>query len=729
MSSRSVVREILTCPEQALQYETLFTVGNGYAGVRGMFEEQESHPYFDSTRIHGLFNSIEGDLSPDLAPAPHWLGLSLEFDGHRFTLDSGRVLGYERWLDPATATLTRRVLWESPAGDVVRLEFERFASSADQHVLALRVTVTVLKGAPDVRVRGGIETRVTLPSGFNHWKPWETGSLAPDNVWAYSETTQSGYGLAMSAALVSDLNATPIVEANSPHPLVELSASLETGQQFRVAKLVTVYTSRDSADPLAEAQNALDRARRAGYDALYEAHLAHWSRRWEESDVVLEGDEFLELALRFSMYHVLIAAPQHDDDVSIGAKTLSGAGYRGHVFWDTELFMVPPLTLTQPQLSRNLLMYRYHRLAGARAKARENGYEGAMFPWESADTGSEVTPKWSNPDAEGKRIRIWTGELEQHVTSDIAYAIMQYWRWTGDEAFMRDYGAEIVLDGARFWASRVEWNDKAGRYEINHVIGPDEYHEDVNNNVFTNRMARWHLETAQQVWAWLRDRHPAKAQELAASLSLDDKAFDHWQTVIDRLYIPFDEERQVYIQFDNFFDLTPVDVLAFEPRVASLQSVFGHEPTQKLRIIKQADVVMLIALLGEQLGDKAALRRNWDMYYPMCDHGSSLSPGAHAWVAARLGLVDLARDLFEHAASIDLRDNKGNARDGIHGAACGGLWQAMAFGFAGLHLTENGPALDPHLPPGWKRLRFSIRYQGERYTFTIEGGDVRIDRA
>src|SRR5690606_11998775 len=172
-------------------------------------------------------------------------------------------------------------------------------------------------------------------------------------------------------------------------------------------------------------------------------------------------------AIRFCLYHVLIAAPQHDDDVSIGAKTLSGAGYRGHVFWDTELFMVPPLTLTQPQLSRNLLMYRYHRLAGARAKARENGYEGAMFPWESADTGSEVTPKWSNPDAEGKRIRIWTGELEQHVTSDIAYAIMQYWRWTGDEAFMRDYGAVIVLDWARFWASRCECYDK---------VGCDEYH-------------------------------------------------------------------------------------------------------------------------------------------------------------------------------------------------------------------------------------------------------------
>ena len=729
MTSPSIVREDLTCPEQTLQYETLFTIGNGYVGVRGLHEELDIHPNFDSTRVHGLFNFVEGDLSPDLIPAPHWLGLLLEFDGHRFGLETGRVLGYERELDPAKATLRRRVLWQSPADDVVRLEFERFASSADEHVMGLRVTVHVLHGAPRLTVRGGIETRVTLPSGLNHWEPWETGSAAPDSVWARSQTNQTGYELAMAAALLTDLDTTPTADAALPHPMIEFDAPLSTGQQFTITKLVTLHTSRDSADPLAEAQAALERARRAGYDALYDAHLVHWSRLWADTDVELDGDPFLQQAIRFCLYHVLIAAPQHDDDVSIGAKTLSGAGYRGHVFWDTELFMVPPLTLTQPHLARNLLMYRYHRLAGARAKARENGYEGAMFPWESADTGSEVTPKWTHPDAEGKRIRIWTGELEQHVTSDIAYAIMQYWRWTGDDDFMRDYGAEIVLDGARFWASRAEWKPKNDRYEIHHVIGPDEYHEDVNNSVFTNRMARWHLETAQQVWDWLTEQHPDRAEMLAGALALDDAALEHWQHVIDYLYIPFDPERQIHIQYDNFFDLKPVDVLAFEPRVASLQTVFGYEALQKLRIIKQADVVMMMALLGQQVGGPAVLRNNWDTYYPMCDHGSSLSPAVHAWVAARLGLIDLAHDLFGHAASIDLHDNKGNARDGIHGASCGGVWQAVAFGFAGLHLTPDGPALDPHLPPGWDRLRFSVRYHGERYIITIEGGEARIDRA
>ncbi|NLX10615.1 MAG: glycoside hydrolase family 65 protein [Chloroflexi bacterium] len=731
MEDHFLIREHLAGPDQAAVSETLFTIGNGYVGVRGLLEEDDAHPTLDSTRVHGLFNFIEGGVSPDLAPAPHWLGLTIEFDGYRFGADTsqGRVLGAERILNVRDATLTRRVLWQTAGGSVIRLTFERFASAVDQHVLVLRLSVMALHGEPQMHISGGIDTRVSLASGFQHWEPWETGSPAPDAVWVRSRTLQSGYELAMAAALVTDLDAAPALLADGAHPQVAYSAQLAQGQTITITKLVGLSTSREGGNPLADALAALERARQAGYDALYYAHRAHWERVWEDSDVVLEGDPFLQRALRFCLYHILIAAPPHDNQVSIGAKTLSGAGYRAHVFWDTELFMVQPLTLTQPHLARNLLMYRYHRLPGARAKAKANGFEGAMFPWESADTGEEVTPQWTPPDpVTGKRIRIWTGELEQHLTSDIAYAIMQYWHWTGDDAFMRDYGAEIVLDGARFWASRVEWNAAENRYEINHVIGPDEYHEDVNNNVFTNTMARWHLDTARQVWDWLSDRHPEQAAALGRTLSIDTAALDRWQTIIDRIYIPFDDERQIHIQFDGFFDLEPVDVLEYQPRIVSLPGILGHEESAHLRVIKQADVVMLMALLGEQVADQSVQRNNWETYYPLADHGSSLSPAMHAWVAARLGRLDLAGELFEHAAEIDLRDNKGNSRDGIHGASCGGLWQALVFGFAGLHLTPDGPMLDPHLPPGWERVQFAVYYQGERHTFKIEGGDVSIER-
>ncbi len=276
-----------------------------------------------------------------------------------------------------------------------------------------------------------------------------------------------------------------------------------------------------------------------GYENLLQAHQIEWDKYWQNSDVEIEGDDESQLSIRFALYHILIAAPRQDDHVSIGAKTLSGFGYKGHIFWDTELFIVPPLTLTQPHLARNLLMYRYHNLAGARKKAAEGGYEGAMFPWESTDTGEETTPRWSDPQPDGTRIRIWTGDSEQHISTDITYAILQYWRWTGDDAFMGQYGAEIVLDTAVFWGSRVE--AKNGRYELSQQIGPDEYHENVDNSVFTNRMVVWHLTQALALLDWLNKHAHADAARLTTSLKLTPERLAHWQDIIDKMYIPFDQ--------------------------------------------------------------------------------------------------------------------------------------------------------------------------------------------
>jgi len=721
-----VVYEGPVCPDQLGQYEALLTIGNGYVGVRGKLEETNEES-FNSTLVHGIFNYVEGDLSPDLAPVPEWLGLTLTFAGQVFRLDQGRVLGNRRWLDLQTATLWRQVLWQDSQQNVIRIEFVRFASLVNEHVMVMQVRIKALNGAPELTIHGGLNSQITNSTGFNHWQPWQSGHTGHNQVWLSSKTNQSGYGLAISAALLTDANAKPEFIGDPKHPQVSYRLPLIEGETFTFTKLVALHTSRDSADPLAAAQTTLAQAALHGYNALYEEHCRAWQQVWSTSDIEIEGDEFAQQAIRFSMYHVLIAAPRPDEQVSIGAKTLSGPGYRGHVFWDTDLFMVPMLTVTQPQLSRNLMMYRYHRLPGARAKATAEGYKGAMFPWESADTGEEVTPKWTPPDAEGKRIRIWTGDIEQHVTSDIAYSMIQYWQWSGDDAFMRDHGAEVILDGARFWASRVEWNETAQRYEITQTQGPDEYHEHVNNSVFTNRMARWHLETALLVWDWLNSTYPATAHSLADRLGFSESERAHWQNVIERIYLPFDSERQIHVQFDGFFDLKPVDVLAYEPRVHSLQSIFGYEATLSLRVIKQADVVMLIALLGEDLAPQDVLLNDWHTYYPLCDHGSSLSPAVHAWVAARLGFDELAYDLFLHAAGIDLLDNKGNSRDGIHGAACGGLWQAIVLGFAGLHLTDHGPVASPRLPSHWRRLKFCMCYHGQTYRVEIrQGGEVRI---
>jgi len=274
-----------------------------------------------------------------------------------------------------------------------------------------------------------------------------------------------------------------------------------------------------------------------------------------------------------------------------------------------------------------------------------------------------------------------------------------------------------VLDTAVFWGERAEWKD--GRYGISRQIGPDEYHENINNSVFTNRLAQWHLSQALDLLGWLGSRNPATARRLAEALDLSASRLDTWRDIINKMHIPFDDDKQIHVQFDGFFDLEYIPVMKYEPRVGGIWGLLGHERVLGSQVIKQADVVMLMALLGEEVGSRTVMLNNFHTYYPRTDHGSSLSPSIHAWVAARLGLPDIAYEMFERAADIDLEDRQGNVADGIHGASCGGLWQAVVFGFCGLHLTEDGPAVNPKLPAHWRRVTFNVTYRGKAHRFDV----------
>jgi kojibiose phosphorylase len=709
-------------PERLLYYETVLTIGNGYLGTRASFEE--GYPGdTPSTLVHGVYDHAPTMQVPELANTPNWLPINITIDGTPFRLitsttdmltpPQGVVLGYRRALELDRGLLRREVLFRAASGSTVRLVFERFASLADIHVLAQRVQFTVVDGSPEITVEAVLDGDVSN-NGIRHWKDittHEDGRL----IGIEAQTQQSGYRLGMASCLISQAAVT--TAAHDLHSAATTTFKLQPGGKAVVDKLTAIYTSRDVENPMATAYEHSQRFDSSSYSKLLAEHEEAWADAWDSSDIEIEGDEAAQLAIRFTTYHVLIAAPHHSDDVSIGAKTLSGFGYKGHVFWDTELFILPLLTLTQPHIARNLLMYRYKRLEGARHKAKAGGYAGAMFPWESTDTGEETTPQWSDPFPDGSRIRIWTGDTEQHISTDISYAVLQYWHWTGDNEFLTKYGAEIVLDTAVFWGSRVE--AKNGRYELSQQIGPDEYHENIDNSVFTNRMVVWHLEQALKLLDWLRAHAPADADRLTVQLDLTPQRLDHWRDIIARMYIPFDEAEQRHVEFDGFFDLEYIPVPDYEPRVGGVWPMLGHKRALASQVIKQADVVMLMALLGDALAPREVMLNNWNTYYPRTDHGSSLSPAVHAWVAARLGLDDDAFYMFQHTAAIDLEDNKGNVRDGIHGAASGGLWQAIVLGFCGLHLTENGPAVSPRLPEHWKQVSFKVYYRGQKRHFTV----------
>ncbi|MDX2139175.1 MAG: glycoside hydrolase family 65 protein [Chloroflexota bacterium] len=712
-------------PDKQLHHETIFTIGNGYLGTRGAFEE--GYPGDSpATLVHGVYDHAPGMLVPELVNAPNWLPISITIDGTPFQLitktsdfmrpPEGYVLGYERTLELDRGVLRREVLFRAASGNIVRLMFERFASLHNPHLLAQRLRVIAVDGAPVIEIESALDADVTN-TGVKHWLPDATIDAEGDTIGVEVKAQQSGYVLGMASRLLCS-HPTP-AHHDGLRPSVKTTVTLQQEQEAVFDKITAIYTSRDVVTPLETAQMAVSEAAHQGYDRLLAEHVAEWAKYWDATDIVIEGDDECQLAIRFTAYHILITAPRRDENVSIGAKTLSGFGYKGHVFWDTELFALPPLTLTLPQLARNLLMYRYHRLPGARNKAVAEGYEGALFPWESTDTGEETTPKWSDVQPDGSRIRIWTGDTEQHISTDIAYGIWQYWHWTGDDHFFTKHGAEMILDTAVFWGSRVE--AKNDRYEISMQIGPDEYHENIDNSVFTNRMVVWHLETALKALDWLRDHAADDYQRLVTDLKLTPERLDKWRDIIARMFIPFDDEKQIHIQFPGFFDLEYIPVPNYTPRTTSVQAILGHARSIQTQVIKQADVVMLMALLGDQVGSREVMINNWNTYYPRTDHGSSLSPAMHAWVAAKLGLMDDAYEMFHHAVHIDLHDNKGNVKDGMHAAACGGVYQALLFGFCGLTLTDSGPQIvHPSLPEHWRSVSFSVNYRGQKHSFTVQ---------
>ncbi len=697
--------------------ETIYTVGNGYMGVRASFEE--GYPgELASTIVHGVYDHAAGQLVPELIVLPNPLSLGITINGEVFNMQAGKVLGYRHALNMKSGLLTREILWSNGHGAVVTIKFERFASLAREHLLVQRIRIRALTGQTEIRARAWVDGTATN-EGVQHWKE-QTPLIDGARFGLYNVAGQSGYGVTVLSELRAMKGAQESIEnGDATRPAVQFVVSVEREEEVVFERYTAIHSTRDAADPTAAARRSLDTAVTLGFDALLIEQKQAWDTYWHSSDVVIEGDELAQRAIRFCTYHILIAAPRDDERVSIGAKTLSGPGYKGHVFWDTELFMVPLLTLTQPKIARNLLMYRYHTLQGARNKAKEAGYEGAMYAWESTDTGEETTPRWTNPLPDGSRIRIWTGDTEQHISTDVAYAVLQYWKWTDDEEFFVNYGAEIFLDTAVFWGTRAEWKPEHDRYELPMQIGPDEYHENINNSVFTNSVARWHLRSALDVLSWLETHFPMQSTALRERLHITPERLDKWRDIIAKMYIPQDPGLGVLEQFDGFFNLKPINLAYWKPKTTNIDAIIGHEEIQSVKAIKQADVVMLTALLPEAVGDYAARLRNWQYYYPLVDHGSSLSPTMHAWVAARLGLTDEAYDLFMHGGTIDLEDNKGNVRDGIHAAAAGGLWQALVFGFAGLHLDGDTFALDPHLPPYWKTVQFRIVHRGVQKTIKL----------
>jgi len=710
------------------EIESLFAISNGYVGTRASLAEGSplSSP---ATFIAGIFDrSPSAGAVPGLFVAPDWTRLRLAIDGHELRLESGVALVHRRVLDLRQGILWREWRHRDPSGRVSRMRGLRLASLSDRHVLLQSIDFTPESYSGRLDVESRIDGPVPDPGPSTTAPP----ELAP--VALRGEATPAGSGAVVLAlrtestdhviafAVASSLEALgmePVerkVELVERQPVERWEIDGTIGRTYRLNRLVAVNTSRDTDQTTEAGRTHLDRLLSEGVERVLTDHVAAWEERWRSTDVEIDGDDDAQRALRFACYHLIAAANPEDDRVSIGARMLTGGAYKGHVFWDTEIYMVPFYVFTHPASARALLTYRSHTLPAAREKARARGWRGALYAWESTDTGEETTPPFVlAPD--GTVVAVRNGEQENHISADIAYAVWQYWVYTGDDDFLLDTGAEILLETARFWASRGEFGED-GRYHIRHVIGPDEYHEDVDDSAYTNIMAQWNLERGVETARLLEERWPARWRTLADRIGLVPNEPERWSEIASAMYTGYDPETGLFEQFRGYFDLEEVELAAYEPRTVPMDVLLGHERIRRTKVIKQADVVLLLYLLWDRFPPEVR-EANFRYYERRCGHGSSLSPSIHALVAARLGDVELAEHYFRQAAEIDLANNMGNAAGGVHAAALGGLWQAVVFGFAGLRFGPERPALDPHLPRTWRSLRFPIQWRARTARMSV----------
>lgn len=713
-------------PLREREIESVFTIGNGYLGTRGSLEElsEVSNP---ATLVAGVYGRLrEGDIE-ELVVVPDWLVCRIFVDGVQLKIEEFNTLEHDRILDMRKGVLHRRWRHRGDGGRITSIYFERFASLSDPHLLAMRIMVTPENYSAEIRVESGLQLYETPDMmlsiidkqalGSNGGVECSSISNISNIVVAQAQHTKVS-GNALKGLYRPYINDTGVYE--------EYSWQAAPGQVIELEKLVSIYTSRDSDDPKKAAREKLANVSSEGYEGAFLDSVEAWGRRWEVAEFRIknaEDNRAVQNSINFAIYHLIIAGNYRDERVSISARTLTGTIYKGHVFWDTEMFMLPFFIYTHPDTARALLMYRYHTLGGARDEAKMMNLKGALFPWESTTTGQEMTPEFILAP-NGEVILILSGKMEQHINTAISYGVWHYWTATRDEEFYVNAGAEIIIETARFWAYRAE--KRNGVYHIFNVEGPDEYHEIVNDSVYTNMTARWNIEEALKAIDYLIKNHPADWERIKNKIGMQDSEFERWHDVVENLYLDGinlaksgRDENGLIEQFEGYFALKDIDVYDYEPRTAPLDSIIGREETAASQLVKQADVVLLLYIL-EQLFNENTIRKNYEYYERRTGHGSSLSPSTYGLVAARLGIENLAQRYLIQASQIDLANNMGNAAGGVHGAALGGLWQQLIMGFAGVRVADEGLYVYPRLLEEWTGITFSLIWRGDRIAIDIE---------
>ena len=705
------LRETALSFDVLAQTESIFALSNGHIGLRGNLDEGEPHG-FPGTYLNGLYElrplleaeSVYGtpESSQALVNVTNGKLFRLLVDDEPFDVRYGELLSHERVLDFRTGTLRRIAEWRSPARRTVRVTSVRLVSFTHRAIVGFAYEVEPLNGPANVVVQSELVANEALPALGKDPRvaaTLEAATLQGEDHFCHElsaglvhRTKRSG--LRVAVAMEHSVNGTSGVhvasESSSDSARVVVTDVLEPGQRLRIVKLVAYGWSAERTVPALRDQvlAALAAARGAGLDGLLKDQRRYLDDFWLHGDVELEGDSELQQAVRFALFQVLSAGARAEGR-AISAKGLTGTGYDGHAFWDCESFILPVLTYTCPEAAADALRWRHSTLPAALSRARDLGLEGAAFPWRTIH-GEECSGYWP------------AGTAAFHVNADIADAAVRYAKATGDDRFERDIGVDVLVHTARLWRSLGHY-DLRGQFRIDGVTGPDEYSAVVDNNVYTNLMAKRNLVAAAVASA----RHQDKARELG--VTPDEMA--SWRAAADRMFIPFDDKLGVHAQADGFTTHQEWDFAATSAEEYPLLLHFPYFDLYRKQVIKQPDLVLAMHTCGDAFTAEEKAR-NFDYYERITVRDSSLAACTEAVLAAEVGHVRLAYDYVAEGALLDLHDFELNTRDGLHMASLAGTWLSLVAGLGGMRDCTDTLQFAPRLPDGLTRLSFSIRYRG-----------------
>ncbi len=715
--------------------ESIFALGNGMMGQRANFEETYSGDTLRGNYVAGVYypdKTVVGwwkigypEYFAKVPNAPSWTDITVRIDGEELDLAKCTLRSFRRELNMKEGVLTRTFTAVMPSGRMAEVTAKRFLSMDEPEVAAISYTLRITGGSGNMELIPWLNADVYNEDANYNEKFWEHESSARDGrrTAVVAQTRKTAFVVATAMENTFTLNGKPVkgepvITTTDKTAHCALKSAYSEGDTFTVTKYTAVLSSfNHPVDGLAEkAMASAGKAAAKGFDTLLEAHRNAWEKKWEHGDIVIRGDIAAQQGIRFNIFQLNQTYTGEDPRLNIGPKGFTGEKYGGSTYWDTEAFAFPfYLSTSDTHVARNLLLYRYKHLGKAIENAQKLGFTGgaALYPMVTMN-GEECHNEWE----------ITFEEI--HRNGAIAYAIFNYVRHTGDQDYLAEYGLEVLIALSRFWAQRSGWSEEKMKYVILGVTGPNEYENNVNNNWYTNTLARWTLKYTSDTLAWLKSASTVKYNSVVARTRLDTQSeLKKWKEIIDKIHLPEQHDLGIFLQQDGFMDKVQQTVNDLNPAERPLNQHWSWDRILRSVFIKQADVLQGIYFFEDEF-DEATIRRNFDFYEPRCVHESSLSPSIHSVLAARLHDTERAYTLYLRTARLDLDDYNREVKDGLHITSMAGTWLAIVEGFGGMRIRDERVFFSPVIPAAWESYSFIIRYRNNPLRTEVNGKTVRV---